>query len=156
MRKLKLYLDTSVWNFVFANDAPEKKEITVSFFENIQLYDIYISEIVLDEIEKAPKAKRILLEDLINKYEPKVLDIIPEIPELAVKYIENKILPEKEINDALHIAACVLYEIDILLTWNYKHLANVLKKRKVNSINIKEGFTKTLDIITPIEVSYND
>ena len=32
MRKLKLYLDTSVWNFFFADDAPEKRDVTKDFF----------------------------------------------------------------------------------------------------------------------------
>ena len=36
MRKLKLYLDTSVWNFFFADDAPEKRGITKRFFDSIK------------------------------------------------------------------------------------------------------------------------
>jgi hypothetical protein len=42
MKKLQLYLETSVWNFYFADDAPEKREITVSFFERVKHGDIYI------------------------------------------------------------------------------------------------------------------
>jgi len=50
MRKLKLYLETSVWNFYFADDAPEKKEITLDFFNEIKKgkFDIYISKIVFN------------------------------------------------------------------------------------------------------------
>jgi hypothetical protein len=36
MKKLQLYLETSVWNFYFADDAPEKREITVLFFERVK------------------------------------------------------------------------------------------------------------------------
>ena len=42
MKKLKIYIDTSVWNFIYADDAPEKKEITLSFFNTISLFDIFI------------------------------------------------------------------------------------------------------------------
>jgi hypothetical protein len=44
LRKLKLYIETSVWNFYFADDAPEKKEITREFFDMVfkGAYDIYI------------------------------------------------------------------------------------------------------------------
>ena len=35
MRKLRLYLETSIWNFYFADDAPEKRDITKEFLENI-------------------------------------------------------------------------------------------------------------------------
>ncbi|MFH1824054.1 MAG: hypothetical protein ABH873_02355 [Candidatus Firestonebacteria bacterium] len=52
MRKLKLYLDTSVWNFFFADDAPEKRDITKIFFSSIKenIYEIFISEVVIREI----------------------------------------------------------------------------------------------------------
>jgi len=39
MRKLKLYLDTSVWNFFFADDAPEKRDITKEFFDSVKRGD---------------------------------------------------------------------------------------------------------------------
>ncbi|MFH1051262.1 MAG: hypothetical protein V1779_10095 [bacterium] len=52
-RKLKIYLDTSVINFLFADDAPEKKEITIDFFENfvnMNFYQTFISAYVIEEI----------------------------------------------------------------------------------------------------------
>ena len=60
MRKLKLYLETSVWNFYFADDAPEKRDITKEFFNNVRKgqYEIFISEVVLAEISKANESKK--------------------------------------------------------------------------------------------------
>jgi len=52
----------------------------------------------------------------------------------------------------LHIALSVVNEIDILLSWNYKHMANINRKRKINLISSKENYTKNLEIITPYEV----
>jgi len=54
---LKLYLETSVWNFLFADDAPEKRDITKAFFLEVEAgrYDIFVSEVVMAEIEDAPK-----------------------------------------------------------------------------------------------------
>jgi predicted nucleic acid-binding protein len=57
MRKPRIYLDTSVWNFYFAEDAPEKQSITISFFNQIKSFDIFISEVVLNEIQSAPTEK---------------------------------------------------------------------------------------------------
>ena len=54
LKNYKIYLDTSVINFLFADDAPEKKEITIDFFDNFvktRIYETYISEFVLAEIE---------------------------------------------------------------------------------------------------------
>ena len=72
MQELKLYLETSVWNFFFADDAPEKRDITKRFFESIKenIYEIFISEVVIREINDAPEPKRRVLFDLVNKYAP--------------------------------------------------------------------------------------
>jgi len=51
MKKLRIYLDTSVINFLFADDAPEKRDITRKFFEKqIADYDVFVSAVVMDEI----------------------------------------------------------------------------------------------------------
>ncbi len=50
MKKPQLYIETSVWNFYFADDAPEKKEITYTFFNKIKEseYEIFISDTVIE------------------------------------------------------------------------------------------------------------
>ncbi|MEW5947577.1 MAG: hypothetical protein AB1742_15415 [bacterium] len=52
MKKLKLYIETSVWNFLFADDAPEEKAVTERLFKDVEAgkYDIFISETVNVEI----------------------------------------------------------------------------------------------------------
>lgn len=155
MKRLKLYLETSVWNFYFADDAPEKKEITHSFYSKIKngSYAIYISDVVLDEIDKAQEAKRTLLIDLIKVYSPLRLTLNEEISELAQKYLAERILPENKMEDALHAAAATVYEMDALISWNLKHLSNFKKMEMINGINLKEGYLKRLELITPMEVS---
>ncbi len=68
MRKLKLYVDTSVWNFYFADDAPEKRDITKDFIDLVQKeqYEVFISEVVVKEINDAPELKRAQLAGLIK------------------------------------------------------------------------------------------
>ena len=53
--RIKIYLDTSALNFLFADDAPEKKEITLDFFENFiktGIYQAFISDFVIQEINQ--------------------------------------------------------------------------------------------------------
>lgn len=51
MKKPKIYLDTSVINFLFADDTPDFKKVTIDFFENyFSEYEVYISDVVLLEI----------------------------------------------------------------------------------------------------------
>ena len=48
-KKLKLYFDTSVFNFAFADDTPDKKTITLKLIDDVKTnkYDVYISVVVL-------------------------------------------------------------------------------------------------------------
>jgi predicted nucleic acid-binding protein len=158
VRKLKLYLETSVWNFYYADDAPEKRDITREFFQAFkdEIYEIYISQTVIEEIGKAEKNKKQLLMDLIRKYQPQMIEIDNESIELSKKYLDKAIIPMGKVNDALHAAVSTVYEMDALISWNYKHLANLRRKELIQSVNLIEGYTKTLDIITPMEVISNE
>jgi predicted nucleic acid-binding protein len=159
-KRLKIYLDTSVPNFLFADDSPEKMEITVDFFENFVkpgIYNTFISPVVIAEIEDTHNTqKRLELLGVIEKYPINVLEYndteAVEIQELAGKYIEMKIIPEKKLADALHIAICVIKGIDYLVSWNYKHLANVNREHKIKILNWDLGYRVDLRIITPIEL----
>ena len=69
MKKLKIYLDTSVINFLFADDVPEFKKITEDFFENYVKkgkYIVYVSNVVIAEIEKT-RDKQGRLEAFLNR-----------------------------------------------------------------------------------------
>jgi predicted nucleic acid-binding protein len=154
MRKLKLYLDTSVWNFYYADDAPEKMEATKEFFANLPSgkYEIYTSSVVIREIENADEETLARLVALMNKYSPILLEVNNEIDAMAEVYLDEGIVPPKKRDDALHIAVSTFHEMDALLSWNYKHLANLNKKEKVRAVNITQGYLKELEMITPLEV----
>ncbi|MCX6148360.1 MAG: type II toxin-antitoxin system VapC family toxin [Candidatus Kapabacteria bacterium] len=159
-KKLKIYLDTSIINFLFADDAPEKQEVTIDFFDNyINVYEVYISQVVIDEINQTNDLvkKRDLLQ-VISKYNLKFVNIgiNEEVIYLAELYLKNNILPKKSIADSLHIALCVINKIEILLSWNYKHLANITKKRQINILNMSENYLNSLEITTPYEVLSNE
>lgn len=154
MRKLKLYLDTSVWNFYYADDAIEKMEITRQFFENIKSgnYQIYSSSVTIREIYNADDKTISELLALMKKYPPIMLEVNDEIDELADIYIGEGVITEKKRDDALHIAIATVYEMDALISWNYRHLANLNKKEKIRAVNIVHGYLKDLEMITPMEV----
>ena len=64
-----------MFNFVFADDAPEKREITKKFLANISAgnIEIFISETVVKEIDMAPEPKKAKMKELIAKYNPSLL-----------------------------------------------------------------------------------
>jgi len=153
-------LDTSVPNFLFAEDSPEKREVTVDLFENFikpSVYRAFISPVVLAEVEDTTDIdKRRKLIDVFEQYPIELLELTDneenEIQELADKYVEARIIPERKIADALHIAICVIHNMDYLVSWNYKHLANVNREQRIRLLNWNLGYRVDLRIITPLEL----
>ncbi|MFH1612449.1 MAG: hypothetical protein ABIB46_01760 [bacterium] len=158
MKKLKIYLDTSVINFLFADDAPEFKKITKEFFEDYvekEKYLVYISDVLIREIGKTKdelKKKKLL--EVIEKYHLRILRLDKESDDLANIYLKEKVIPHKKIEDAQHVAISTCYQMDILLSWNFKHLANIQKQFSIKIINEKRGYFYPLILTNPMEVIY--
>lgn len=159
MIKSTIYLDTSVINFLFADDAPEKKEITIDFFENfvkLGVYDTYITEYVIAEINQTlHNEERQRLLKIVEDYPIEILpvDKVEEIGTLAQDYLDQGIMPPKKLFDALHVAFCVVSKIDYLVSWNFKHLANINRERRILAKNYELGYIHPLRIITPTELT---
>ena len=154
MKKLVLYLDTSVLNFLFADDAPEKRDITVEFFEGVKKakYDVFISDAVVDEIAKAAPAKREMLLGAIRDFDIGFLEVTDEVVAFASRIVEAGVVPKAKTQDALHIAVAVCYGVDVLLSWNFKHLANINKERLVRALCLMEGYDDKIEMRDPMGV----
>lgn len=156
MKKLTVYLDTSVINFLFAEDAPEKKEVTEIFFEKfvrLSIYDVFISDVVLAELTATSDvAKRDKLVKVIKDYPINYVDIqnSPDIDFLVDLYLSKGI--KKKEADALHVAISTLNRIDVLLTWNYQHLANVNREKRIIAENMNNNYWHNLRLLTPLEL----
>ncbi len=156
-KKLKLYFDTSVFNFVFADDAPDKKTITLKLIEDVKTnkYDVYISAVVLREIREAQQEKAEKLMSLINDVQPFELEFDSECYELAYEYIKREIIPIKYEDDAFHIAVASVNDLDAIISWNFKHIVKLKTKKEVSGINLLMGY-KEIEIYSPMEVIDND
>ena len=67
---------------------------------------------------------------------------------MALKYIDEKVVRKTSYTDCLHIALATIYQADLLVSWNFKHIVNIERIRGYNSINIKNGY-KQLEIRSP-------
>lgn len=84
------------------------------------------------------------------------LELDQDAKELGEQYIKEGILTEKSVNDAYHIAVVTVNRIDILVSWNFKHIVNFDKIEAFNSINLKMGYPE-IDIRSPKElIDYED
>lgn len=142
MKKIKYYLDTTIFNFVFAESDIEKKEITVKFFKDLPLTadSIYISDEVIREVSRAPEPRKSQLEGLIRNTNPFLLEIDLETEELAERYIREGIIPERYRSDALHIAVAVANGIDVIVSWNFEHIVKLKTRVMVDGVNKLLGY----------------
>lgn len=150
--KMRLYIETSVPNFLFTKQAPEKRMITQKFFEiELNKHTVFVSDLVIEEIEQSPKEREQELKEAIKKYKIGLLNKNQECDDLSSKYIEAEIIPEKYRNDALHIAIAVVNNMDVIVSWNMEHIVKVKTIVGVNKINKESGYKEIL-INTPEEV----
>lgn len=150
MRKLSVYLDTSVISYLQQEDAPERMEDTLVLWEKFEKNDfnIFLSKVTLNEVERCPEPKRSTLYEYLSRIDYKVLAIDEEIMKLAQKIIDLGILTSKSFDDCQHIAAAVVHNCDCIISWNFRHIVNIKTIRGVRAITNLEGY-KDIDIVNP-------
>jgi hypothetical protein len=114
-------------------------------------YQPVLSQLTFDEMNKAPQQVQDTLTRLMD-YEPRILEITEDALELSEEYLNRKILNPKFRDDALHIALASLSNVDVLVSWNFRHIVHYDKIRLFNAVNIENGL-KSIDIYSPCEVT---
>jgi predicted nucleic acid-binding protein len=152
MHKQKVYLETTMFNYYF-DETKEDRPVTIAFFEAIGAgqFEAYTSVYAVEELENASEPKRTDMLNLIGKYNVKILTAVDEAIYLSQLYITSAIIPEKKRLDALHIAIATVNDIDMILSYNFKHINKIKTKTMVPAINQKEGY-KPIIITQPKEV----
>ncbi len=112
------------------------------------------SNLTESELESAPERIRNYFNELEPEHIEKVL-VTPEAFRLAQKYVDEKVVGETSFDDCLHIATATLNKVDILVSWNFKHIVNVYRIRGYNSINLRLGYLN-LNIHSPKEIVGNE
>jgi len=156
VRKLALYLDTSVISFALSEDvSDDDRNITLKLIEEINKgrYEGFISDVVIRELGSTRDAvKRGKLLKLVENMKiNEVLAVDEESDRVADKYIEEGIIPAVYRDDALHIALTSVEGLDILVSWNFRHLVKHKTRVEVTGVNTLLGY-KPIDICTPWEV----
>jgi hypothetical protein len=122
---------------------------TRQFWEHIDEYNVFVSQLVIDEIKGASKPLQDEMLEKVSNF--KLLPITDDVHYLAKEYIRNEIFPDKYLADALHTAFASVNQIGILLSWNFTHLVKVRTRRMVALINAIHNYLP-VEIITPPEI----
>ena len=147
--KRRVYADTSV---IGGWLDEEFKDDSIHLFANfINGKDkMIISNIVLDELVKAPDIIRAQLEKIpIENQE--IITMNEEMETLANQYLSENVVPLHSTEDAQHIAIATVVNANVLVSWNFKHIVNLDRIQGYNSVNIKLGYP-IIDIRSPKEL----
>jgi predicted nucleic acid-binding protein len=157
LKILKIYLETTVFNFKFAEDSPDKKQDTIKLFDEISQgkYIPYTSDYVLQELLRAKEPKKTQMVNLIEQYKIEFLDADKDAEILADKYVFENIIPIKYRTDGIHIAMATINDLDIIVSYNFQHIVKLKTIIGTESINLREGY-KRIGIYSPTEVIEND
>ncbi len=150
MRKLRIYLDTSVISHLEQEDVPEKMEQTRKVWEIFKTgkYEVVISDLVLAEINECKEPKKSILQEYLAQINYERVDITEEAEEIANEIIDEGILKPKSFDDCLHIASAILHDCNIIVSWNFKHMVNVDTINGVRRITFARRYNN-IDIYAP-------
>lgn len=149
MKRTRIYPDTSVFGAVF---DPEFSPYTLKLFSEVLegRHILVISEVTAKELEGAPARVR----DWLGGLPKTALEEIPftnEMAELRDAYLARGVISLKWKDDAAHVAAAAVTRVDILVSWNFRHLVNWQRSRGFNAVNLELGYPM-VTIMTPREV----
>ncbi|GHV22969.1 hypothetical protein AGMMS49959_14790 [Planctomycetales bacterium] len=148
LKKLRLYLETSIFNCLFDDHKPAEKADTWRLWDEIKTgkYEAVVSDIAIAEIENCPPeffVKKDLMYGELGNIAYTRIDVEndDQTKALAKRYIENGGLPPRCKIDALHLAAASLFGCDVVLSWNCKHIVKFRAMRVVDGVNAMENLS---------------
>ena len=149
---LHLYIDTSVVGGYFDSEFDTD---TKQLFDEIKQgkYRIIISDVTEDELLEAPEEVKKLIPSLPQHLITKIV-LSEEAIQLADTYISENVVGATSRDDCFHIALATINRADVLVSWNFKHIVNIVRIRGYNAVNIKLGYP-ILDIRSPKEIINN-
>ncbi len=151
--KQRVYSDTSVFGGYFDEEFEDSSiRIITEFKKGKKL--LVLSDITLRELDLAPESVRKLLCEIpTNNIEHVTFD--EETNFLATKYIEEEAVSKRYMLDAQHIAIATINHVDVLVSWNFKHIVNLRRIQLYNSTNLKFGYP-LIEIRSPKEIIDED
>lgn len=149
MKRLRIYADTSVFGGCFDDEFSEDSK---ALFDEIRdgRFILVISTTSLKELNHAPDYVQQVLADLPPQM-IQIIDYSEEIATLRDAYLNANVVGHSCKSDAEHIAAASVAEVDLVVSWNFKHIVHFEKISGYHAVNLLNGY-KTIRIFSPKEV----
>jgi len=68
------------------------------------------------------------------------VELTHEAEFLANCYIFKKVVGQTSIDDYQHIAIATINKVDVLASWNFKHIVSLKRIKGYNGVNMKMGY----------------
>lgn len=152
---MRIYIESTIPSYIVARPARDllqaaRQQLTCDWWDlQREQHELFTSQVVLDEIaagERAMAKRRLECMAGIT-----VLDLTPAAEALADKILQSGLLPAKADGDAAHIALATVHKLDILLTWNCRHIANAAIEVRLRRLVQAQGYELPA-ICTPEEL----
>ena len=124
---------------------------------SLRLLDLFKSGqavIILPDLTRfeLDAVRRVL--DEVTEENREYVELTEEAAGLADRYIKEGVLGRSKHVDAQHIAIATCPRVDVLVSWNFRHIVNLDRIRGYNSVNLRCGYP-LIEIRTPREmISY--
>ncbi|MCL2327271.1 MAG: PIN domain-containing protein [Bacteroidetes bacterium] len=146
MKQQRIYIDTSVVGGFFDVEFETATKMLFKRLENKEVVFV-VSSVLRQELERAPEH----IIELLQKYKKasfEEIEMTAEAEQLANKYIAEKVVGKTSYEDCCHIALATIHKVDVLASWNFKHIVNLDRIKGYNAVNLKNGYI-TIEIRNP-------
>jgi len=149
LRRLLIYADSSVLG---GCEDPEFAEASLALWRRFVegAHTLVLSAHTLRELTQAPAAVRARVDQVPADH----VIMFPDSEEafaLADAYIQRGIVGPGSRSDALHVALATVGRVDLLVSWNFRHIVNLARVRLFHSVNLERGYS-LIEIRSPREV----
>jgi predicted nucleic acid-binding protein len=146
MKKLKIYLDTTIISYLDQAEKPERMVETHRLWDKIkkEKFDVVISDIDIAEIDGCGEKKRNKLYEYLSQINYTLIKSEEMSIRIAGKMIDLNVLKQKSFMDCQHIANAIVSGCDAIVSWNFRHIVNHKTIMGVKAVTALEGYNDLL------------
>ncbi len=153
---MRIYIESTIPGYIVNRPARDllqaaRQRLTQDWWNLAShRHRLYTSQLVRDEVGKGELEMARKRLELIVKVPS--LESTEAAQELAREILASRLLPARADSDAAHIALATVHRIEVILTWNCRHIANPVIADRLRYLALKSGYALPT-ICTPMEIS---